>query len=194
MGGWDTTKRNLSVIDGTAVKGLNAGGVGNSLAYKVHEIEKHFHGIERWYGNAGVAAGGSWMATASNLLPWVLTAGINATKSYGRHVKLSDPDDIHSGDMGYTPVKFDLHRIQVCESNQNDSNYTIQIWSGTASFGTSTLRSEFPYRTSNLSGDPNIITIQMNRISVAEKLWARCRCETDGKTVSILVGAHGYPG
>jgi len=40
----------VDVIDDAAVKGLL--GTNNSLAYKVHEIEKHFHNWERWFGVA----------------------------------------------------------------------------------------------------------------------------------------------
>ena len=35
-------------IDSLATNGLN--GVNNSLAYRVHEIENHFHSVERWVG------------------------------------------------------------------------------------------------------------------------------------------------
>ena len=41
----------LEKIDNLAVDGLN--GVNNSLAYKVHEIEKHFHNVEYWVGDGG---------------------------------------------------------------------------------------------------------------------------------------------
>lgn len=40
-------------IDNRAVDGLL--GVNNSLAYKVHEIEKHFHNQEKWCGVAAIA-------------------------------------------------------------------------------------------------------------------------------------------
>jgi len=42
---------NIEKIDSLAVNGLS--GVSNSLAYKVHMIERHIHSGGRWLGLAG---------------------------------------------------------------------------------------------------------------------------------------------
>ena len=40
----------INKIDGLSVSGLT--GVSNSLAYRVHEIERHLHSSGRWFGAA----------------------------------------------------------------------------------------------------------------------------------------------
>jgi len=53
----------LEKIDNKAVDGLL--GVSNSLGYRVHEIERHLHGRERWLGKAGSQTATDW---ADNVL------------------------------------------------------------------------------------------------------------------------------
>jgi len=174
-------KVDLQATDGLA-------GVSNSLAYRVHEIEKHFHSIERWYGDDGDSTG----STANNLTAWTLTAG--SSEAYGSEVQLLGANDIASGDFVFTPVCFDLHRIKVVSSNQNDSTYMIQIWGGTGTFGEATLLTEVPYRRGQSSVEVTPIDCQMERQAVANKIWARVKCATDGKTVDIIIGVHAYSG
>ena len=174
-------------IDNLATNGLS--GVHNSLAYRVHEIETHFHSVERWYGTDG----DSTMSVANNLAPWTLVADA-AANTYGTEVQLSAASDVLDADMGITVVKFDLHRIMITESSVNDKNYMVQIWAGTGIFGAATLMTEIPYRTASNSAESQPIVCQMSRIAVATKLWARAKCETGGGTLSIIIGIHAYKG
>ena len=127
-------------IDAKAVLGLL--GTNNSLAYKVHEIEKHFHSPEFWFGDDG----DSTMSRANNTTPWTLTGG--AQNVYGTEVQLSAANDFNADIEGYTAaVKIDLHEVAVVESEVNDMNYMIQFWAGATTFGASTFLTEMPYRT-----------------------------------------------
>ncbi|MCP4584578.1 hypothetical protein, partial [Pseudoalteromonas sp.] len=90
-------------IDKIATDGLLGGN--NSLAYRTHELEKHFHSEEHWYGNDGDSTG----STANNLTPWNLVAG--SSEAYGTEVLLLAANDISNADFTFTPVKFDMHRI-----------------------------------------------------------------------------------
>ena len=173
-------------IDNYATDGLL--GVSNSLAYRVHEIEKHFHSEEHWYGTDGDGTG----STANNLDVWTTTAGTG--EAYGAEVQLLGANDISNSDFSFTPVKFDAHSILVTTANQTDDLYMIQIWSGTGTFGEATLISEFPYYVASAFTESGIIRIQMPRQAVATKLWARCKCTANGGTISFIIGVHAYVG
>ncbi len=59
-------------------------GVSNSAAYRIHEIERHFHGRERWFGKLAVQTATDW-ADDNIATPFVAISGNNA---YG-----TDPGD-----------------------------------------------------------------------------------------------------
>ncbi len=175
-----------SKIDSLATDGL--AGVANSLAYRIHEIEKHFHSEEHWYGTDGDGTG----STANNLDEWELTAG--TSEAYGTEVQLLGANDVSATDFSFTPAKFDLHRVSVTTSDTNDVNYMVQLWAGTGAFGAATLVTSFPYRAAANNVESLPIDVQMGRQDVATKIWARVRCETNSATLSILVGIHAYVG
>jgi hypothetical protein len=77
---------NSPKIDDVAVSGLS--GTSNSLAYKVHEIEKHLHNSEQIFGNA------SNTMTADTPAVFTVTGGNNA---YGTELLLTDGTVIESG-------------------------------------------------------------------------------------------------
>jgi len=173
-------------IDSWATLGLL--GTNNSLAYRVHELEKHFHSEEHWYGNDGDDTG----STANNLIEWELTAG--ATNVFGTEVQLLGANDISNSDFSFTPVKYDMHRVLVTLSSANDKNYMIQFWTGTTTFAAATLATTVPYRSAANSVESVPISMQMGRQPVADKVWARVKCETASATLEIIVGVHAYVG
>jgi len=181
-----TGRSSTSKIDSYATLGLN--GVSNSNSYRVHEIEKHFHSIERWFGSDGDGSG----SVANNLTEWTMTAG--TSQSFGTEVQLLGANDINQTDFGFIPVKFDLHRMLITESSANDVNYIIQFWSGTGTFGESNLITEVPYRTGGNAAEVSPIDMQMSRQNVANKIWSRIKCETNSATLALIVGAHSYIG
>lgn len=176
----------LSKIDSASTEGLD--GTENSLAYRLEEIEKHFHGIVRWFGSDGDGTG----STANNLIPWQLTAG--AIGVYGTEVQLLGPNDISASDLPVTPVKFDSNKAFIVDSSQADDTYMIQIWAGTSTFGEAELVAEEPYRVGSNIGESVPIDLQMGRQPVANKLWARCKCTTASATIDLILGIHAYKG
>ncbi len=177
---------NTQKIDGAATLGLL--GVSNSLAYRVHEIEKHFHSEEHWYGTDGDGTG----STANNLTEWRLTAG--TSEAFGSEVQLLGANDISASDFSFTPVKFDMHRLLITVSSANDANYMIQIWSGTGTFAAADLITTVPYRTGSNTAEVAPVEIQMSRQDVATKIWGRVKCETNSATLDLLLGVHAYVG
>jgi hypothetical protein len=173
-------------IDDQATEGLL--GTPNSLSYRVHEIEKHLHSIERWFGSDGDGTG----STANNMTDWQLTAGTGG--AFGTEVQLLGANDVAVGDFGFTPVKFDLHRLFVTAASATDDYYIIQIWTGTTTFGAATLHTEVPYMKGSNFGEVVPVECQMARVAVAEKVWARVKSETNGATIDLTIGIHAYVG
>ncbi len=175
----------VSKIDDQSVNGLL--GANNSLAYKVHEIEKHLHNSEYWYGDGG----GNAMTRAANHNPWTLTANV-AANTYGTEVQIASADDFLT-DMA-DAVKMDFHKVLVTASSVNDKNYMIQFWSGTGAFGAAEFLTEVPYRTGGNAAEVVPVSVLCPRFGVADKVWARVKCETGSATIDFIAGLHGYTG
>lgn len=186
VGNRNLTGGDIDKIDSQSTEGLE--GTDNSLAYRVHEIEKHFHNIERWFGSDGDGTG----STANNLTEWQLTAGVGG--AFGTEAQILGANDITISDFGFTPVKFDPHFLLITQSNTNDVNYIIQFYCGETDFASSDLCTEIPYRTGANSAEVVPIPMLFPRIPVAEKMWARVKCETDSATLQFLLGIHAYIG
>ena len=184
----------LSVEQQTEIDKIDSGvtdgllGTSNSLTYRVHEIERHFHSMERWYGSDGDGTG----STTNNMTEWRLTAG--SSSAFGTEVAILGTNDIKAADFDVTPVKFDIHRILVASSSASDKNYIIQLWGGATTFGEATLLTEVPYRVSASIAESTPVSVQMPRQAVASKIWARVKCETDAATLDLLIGVHVYQG
>ena len=164
-------------IDGVATSGLL--GVSNSLGYKVHEIEKHFHNQAYWYGKDP----GDAFLLENGLVSWTLIAG--AIGVMGNWMQLSNGDEIIAG------PKYDLHQILITNASAAGKVYYIQL--GTGAGGAQVAKTTaviMPAATLRQSHEE----IMMPRLANTDLLWARCSCETAAATVSILVGLHVYVG
>ena len=113
----DGIRTDVYKIDGLAVDGLS--GVSNSLAYKVHEIEKHFHNSEKVYGN------NTWM-TEDYPVAFSVTGGNNA---WGTELMLYAGDTIESGS---TTKKFDLNTLYIATVGTANIINVVEFLYGTA--------------------------------------------------------------
>ena len=172
-------------IDDAAVDGLS--GTKNSLAYKVHEIEKHFHGREYWYGKD--SADTFFNATSATAWQMASSATIN---TFGPSIQLSNGDEIESGD----PTKYyDLHRIYVKAASVQDKVYRIMFTYATGgTAGQAAVLTETLYVKADNKIDSSPVEIQGPRIACNNKLWGQVACETGSGTIDILVGLHIYAG
>lgn len=170
-------------IDEAAVDGLS--GVVNSLAYKVHEIEKHIHNSAQWFGKDT----GDSLLNRDSVTPWDLTAGVS--QAYGTEVQLSDGTEIEGGSA---TMKFDLHEVLVVENDAGNAitTFKIQFWYGTGLFAAATLLTECVATFFQNSDNHGVITMVCPRIACNNKLWARIKCSVNSKTISILIGGHTY--
>lgn len=170
-------------IDGLAVSGLS--GVNNSLAYKVHEIEKHFHNSAQWFGKDG----GDNLLNRDSVTPWALVAG--TSQAYGTEVQLSDGTEVESGSA---TKKFDLHEILIVDNDAGNAvtTYKIQFWYGTGLFAAATLLTECVCSFYSVSDNHGVIVMVCPRITCNNKLWARVKCSVNSKSLSFIMGVHTY--
>ena len=179
----------LAKIDTHAVDGLL--GVSNSLAYKVHEIERHLHSGARWFEAAAVPNATTHMADriGSGAGAFQIDAG-NLT--WGTWVQILGSSD--------TPIRtdwthFDPHQF-IIEAAERASTYFIQIGrgaSGAAALAANTY-TEFIY-SATVQKDTGIIQVQTGRAPAGSLLWARCMCPGQNTgTLSFYYGIHEYEG
>jgi hypothetical protein len=170
-------------IDGAAVSGLS--GVNNSLAYKVHEIEKHFHNSAQWFGKDT----GDNLLNRDSVTPWTMVSG--TSQAYGTEVQLSDGTEIESGSA---TKKYDLHEVMVVDNDAGNAvtTFKIQFWYGTGLFAAATLLTECVASFYSVSDNHGVITMVCPRIACNNKLWARIKCSVNSKSISLLIGVHTY--
>lgn len=177
-------------IDSAATDGLL--GVKDSLAYRIHEIERHLHNRERWFGLAVTPNEEIHVADriGVGVLPFAIVSGDD---DWGAWVQL-----LGSGD---TPaitgsVYLDSHRAVVIDSDMVGAHF-FQMAGGddpdaSVLAGAFT---EFVYTTSSNQIDTGTITANSRRLPVGTKVWARLMTPLNsGKTVKAYIGLHEYEG
>ena len=172
-------------IDAAAIDGLS--GTKNSLAYKVHEIEKHFHNREYWYGKD--SADTFFNATSATAWQMASSATVN---TFGPSIQLSNGDEVESGD----PTKYyDFHKIYVKAAGVQDKVYRIMFTYATGgTAGQAAVLTETLYVKADNKIDSSPVEIMSPRITCDNKLWCKTACETGSGTIDILVGLHTYAG
>ena len=187
----------FKAIDQIATLGL--AGVHNSLAYRVHEIEKHLHSPSRCFGKSADQSGNDWALTISGAgMPTVYRA-ISGNATYGAddndEAKLIGTDD--SGQTGM--VKFDLHLIFVSAASAT-TVYGLRIVWGTGTMAdaiTAEQYSEILMRRNPGGGENHIVPVllQMPRLTWGtHKVWLQVKNATDNATFDFYIGLHEYQG
>jgi hypothetical protein len=184
----------LEKIDNKATDGLL--GVSNSLAYRVHEIERHFHGRERWFGKLAVQTATDW-ADNTIATPYRCISGNN---DYGGDAN----DEALVVGTADTPAitgntRFDLHRVLVVDSS------STTVWKLQLVYGTGTMAdaitagqfSTFMVRVDAAAGQlPNVpCEVMLPRGTCGStKVWLRGWNATNNATLDFFVGWHEYEG
>jgi hypothetical protein len=176
-------------IDDVATSGLT--GVSNSLAYRVHEIERHLHSGARWYETAAIPDGEDHVADR-------LGSGTGAFQidadndDWGSWLQILGADDTPA-DVG--KVYFDPHLL-VISASERAAIYFIQFArgdSGDAGYAAGHY-TELVLDLTNKAGGA-IIPVQTGRAPAGSKLWARCMCPGQNTaTVDFYIGIHEYEG
>ena len=194
LGGND--KCYVDKIDDLAVNGLS--GIRNSLAYKVEELEKHFHSRERWFGISADQAGADWNESVSDAsMPDIFTA-ISGNDTYGADAN-DEAKVIGTGDTcGITGMtKFDLHRIVIIDASAT-TFYILRIVYGSDTLAnniTAGQYSEVVFQRNTGAGEAHgtPLAIQMPRLTWGtDKVWIQAKNTTDNADVDFFFGLHCY--
>ena len=189
-----TYSTGVNKIDGEAVLGLL--GTNNSLAYKVHEIEKHFHNSEDWFGQHASPSGEVTIAndvTTGPLSAFQIDAGNN---TWGAWVQILGSSDTPTA-VRTTMAKFDLHKIGVVDSETAGVHCFIQIAYGAsgADAFTAGAYSTISYTTAAAKATQSAVMFMLPRITAGTKIWARIiALGEDTMTLDFYFGLHGYVG
>ena len=175
-------------IDQAATDGL--AGTANSLAFRIHEHDEHFHGREFWWG--ALAVPDETNAIEANVdRPFVAVSG---NDDWGTAIPIMGTADIpaNAGD-----VRYDSRRILVIDTDHATAYRMRLIWgSGTSAAAIGAGQStEFMFITASgpfLSGTP--VNMMMPRGTIGEKLWAQVWSVTNLSEVDFFYGVHGYAG
>ena len=178
-------------IDDQEVLGLL--GTNNSLAYKVHEIERHLHSWERWMAAAAVPVGETHVADriSDSQTPFQADGG---NDTWGAWVQILGSTDLP---VAVDRVKFDPHELLVVDVQKNNTIHLIQIAFGAS--GAAALASldftELVMRSSGVSTQSFPIRLQTRRKNVDTKVWARVWSVGQASgTIDFFYGLHEYEG
>jgi len=188
------TFRTNAKLDGLATNGLL--GVEDSLAYRIHGIEKHFHNKERCFGESANQSGNDW-ALEDSLTTYQAISGNGAYGADGNdEAKIWGTDDTTpvTGD-----IKFDFRQILVV-SLSVDTPYILRTVWGTGTMADaitaeqySTIMVQNIVAGSKANGSE--ITIMTPRLIYGtDKVWMQAKCGTDNATADFLITIHGYAG
>jgi hypothetical protein len=188
-----TSFGDVTKIDATATNGL--AGTANSLAYRVHEIEKHLHNRERWLGKRAVPNATEWGT------PGTITAfrAISGNNTYGADAS----DEASILGTADAPIiagntKLDIHRI-IIVGVSSDTHYKLRIVYGSGTMADAITAAQYTevivkfdsVNPQQSAGVP--IEVIMPRItSGTDKVWVQAWNATDNATIDFLVGLHEY--
>lgn len=147
----------------------------------LHHGEEHVHGENIPFGNDGAGN-----IEAHSLDPFILTAG--AGDAFGTEMQIHDGSVLNA----IVGLYCDIGRVFVETANQAGSSYIIEFWSGTGAFGAATRMTGMIYRSAAANVRAVGTIFPCRRVLSTDKIWARCKCKTDAKTVNFLLEIHGY--
>ena len=182
--------RDLDKIDSHSTLGLE--GVSNSLAYRVHEIERHLHSGGRWFEAAAVPAGETHVADSvgDGAGAFQIDAG---NDTWGEWVQILGSSDtpVDSG-----KVYFDPH-VMIVEDTERAATYFLQLArgdSGAAGLAAGTY-SDLPPYIATVQKETGAVIVQTGRAPAGSKVWARCKCPGQNTgTLDFYFGLHEYEG
>lgn len=178
-------------IDNEVVDGLL--GVPDSLAYKVNEIERHFHNIERWFEAAATPSGETHVAdrVCTGSGAFQVDAGNNDWGSWLQVFGSDDTPEIAGS------VFYDFARIVFLDHERNSTRHCIQIAFGDS--GAAALAAETYTEFVILSGGGNSESpptiVPTRRLAAGTKAWVRIRIPGQNTgTLDFVFGIHEFPG
>jgi hypothetical protein len=189
----EVTDDGYSLCDSDTVVTTGLLGTEDSLAYRVHEIERHLHHYERWFGAAGAPSGETHVADriGTTSASFQADAGNDTWGTWLQVLGSSDtPADA-------AQAKYDFHRVMITAVENANSVHFIQIALGTS--GAAALAAgdytEFVFQPQSVQGQQTIVTFNIRRCDDGTKAWVRAWVVgANTSTVNFFVGIHEYPG
>ncbi len=180
------TKNEIAKIDSLATDGLS--GVNNSLAYRIGEVERHFHSYEKWCGVAAAPSGETHIAdrVATDIASFQIDGG---NDTWGAWVQLLGSND--------TTQTYDLHRLMITAVERGAAVHFIQLGFGTsgAQALTDGTYTEIVYKPAAVTAEAVPLEVQMRRQAAGTKAWARVLVyDQNTGTVNFYFGLHNYEG
>ncbi len=177
-------------IDDLATMGLL--GVDNSLAYRVGEIERHFHNWERWLCAAAVPSA-THIADrigSTGTAAFTVTSGNNTWGNWLQILGSADTPVVAG------QVKYDLHRVLMTTTNQ------VGLWFFQFAFGASGAAALAAESYCSIIFNPvsntdktDAIDVLTRRQTAGTLAWARAwSVGANAKTLSFMFGLHEYEG
>lgn len=190
-GALTTIVNETNKVDLVATSGL--AGVVNSLAYRVHEIEKHLHSRGRYWG--AVAVPDETNAIEANVgRPFVAISGADA---WGAAIPICGTGDVPAV-AGL--VKFDAHRLLITDLDDDTSPWRIRFIYGAGTSADAITAGQWSEEMIITNATPGNraggtpLDFQMPRIDVGSKMWAQVWNDSNNEELSFFWGAHGYVG
>lgn len=187
-------------IDNQATNGLL--GVANSAAYRIHEIERHIHGRERWYGKLNPQTATDWAADVINN-PFVAKSGNNAYGSDANDEALvlgtADTPTMTDLNTGLPNVKFDLHQLLIVDCTVT-TPAKIRVVYGTGTMAAAIAAGQFSTMMirvdAAVGASPAVpLDVMMPRGTCgATQVWVQFWSATNDATISFYAGLHEYEG
>ena len=171
-----------------ATDGLSA--VHDSQAYRLAEVERHFHGYERWYGVAGTP-------TASHLADRIDAAIVPFTADGGNGIWGNWVQVFGSADTPAGWVYFDAHRLQITAVERTAAVHFFQMGIGATSADilTAGTYTELVFHPQGNQGQRVPVDTMMRRAAAGSLIWVRVLAYgSDTGTVNFYLGLHGYEG
>jgi hypothetical protein len=194
---------NSPKIDNAAVLGL--AGTPGSLAYKVDEIEHHFHGPARWLGATAAAGVGPGLITS--LLPFKTIASGTA-QTYGTAMVVFDGTE--DFDLPYTCFKFDPHMVLIVSTGASNMTWKFRVassaWNGSshtyANMAAAVAAKQYTtleVRIDDRNAVDKPLAFMSSRVRVGSIIWCQVMNNSGtgddaSRTIGYTVGIHGYPG
>ena len=171
-------------------------GTTNSVGYRVHEIERHFHGRERWFGKLGIQTATDW-ADNNIATPYIAISGLN---TYG----VGAGDEALVVGTADTPtmsgnIKYEIHQLLIVDSTST-TVWKLQIIYGSGTMAAAIAADQFSTTMVKIDAaagqTPNVAhQVQMPRcLCGTDQVWIRGWNATDNATISFFAGWHEYEG
>jgi hypothetical protein len=181
----------LDKIDNKAVDGLL--GVNNSLGYRIHEIERHFHGYESWFGAAAVPAGTTNVGDriAKGITHYEIDA---ANDDWGAWTCILGSLDTPARG---TSAKFDIHRLFVTDCERTTHIHFVQMAFGAVAADAYTAGdfTEIVWKPGGTTNNEAPMDVMSRRQNAGTLVWARVH--VPGQNTGYLrffLGMHEYEG